>query len=157
MGSTPVPMVSPRWPSSWVPPGSPPGYHQQIRFGLQGVAIALLPFSGRSVPGAAVSLVLFGLGFGVASTATPAILLDRYGDQGYATIAGILGTPTTISRAAAPLGAAALAMTVGYLPLILGSAAACVVSGAALALTRRLPAAQDSRVGQTTGEAALRR
>ncbi len=60
---------------------------------LQGIAIALLPFIGRTIFGAAISLVLFGLGFGVASIATPAILLDRYGDQNYATIAGILRHP----------------------------------------------------------------
>ncbi|TDU90606.1 putative MFS family arabinose efflux permease [Kribbella voronezhensis] len=106
---------------------------------LQGVAIALLPFIGQSIAGAATSLGLFGLGFGVASIATPAILLDRYGDQGYATIAGILGTPTTISRATAPLAAAALATTIGYRPLILAAGAACVIAGAALALTQHLP------------------
>ncbi|MFI5710576.1 MFS transporter [Kribbella sp. NPDC051620] len=104
---------------------------------LQGVALALLPFIGRAVAGAAISLVLFGLGFGVASIATPAILLDRYGDHGYATIAGILGTPTTISRATAPLGAAALATVTGYRPLILGAAAACLSAGLFLVLTRR--------------------
>jgi MFS family permease len=102
---------------------------------VQGVAIGLLPFVGKTVIGAAVSLVLFGLGFGVASIATPAILLDRYGDQGYATIAGILGTPTTISRATAPLGAAVLASVIGYGPLVLGSAAACVIAGLLLAST----------------------
>lgn len=99
---------------------------------LQGIAIALLPFIGQSVGGATVSLVLFGLGFGVASIAIPAILLDRYGDDGYATISGILGTPTTISRATAPLAAAAMATTIGYRPLILTAAAACLTAGAAL-------------------------
>jgi predicted MFS family arabinose efflux permease len=99
---------------------------------LQGIAIALLPFIGRTVGGATVSLVLFGLGFGVASIAIPAILLDRYGDDGYATISGILGTPTTISRATAPLAAAAMATTIGYRPLILTAAAACLLAGAAL-------------------------
>jgi MFS family permease len=102
---------------------------------LQGIAIGLLPFVGRTVVGAAASLVLFGLGFGVASIATPAILLDRYGDQGYATIAGILGTPTTISRATAPLAAAALASAIGYRPLILAAATACIIAGLALTLT----------------------
>jgi predicted MFS family arabinose efflux permease len=104
---------------------------------LQGIAIGLLPFVGRTVIGAAVSLILFGLGFGVASIATPAILLDRYGDQGYATIAGILGAPTTVSRATAPLAAAALASAIGYRPLILGAATACIIAGLALALTRK--------------------
>jgi MFS family permease len=106
---------------------------------LQGIAIAALPFLGTSVAGAAVSLVLFGLGFGVASIATPAILLDRYGDHGYATIAGILGTPATVSRATAPLAAAALASSVGYPPLVLGAGAACVVAGMTLTLSHRLP------------------
>ena len=107
---------------------------------LQGVAIGLLPFIGRTVSGAATSLILFGVGFGVASVATPAILLDRYGDKGYATIAGILATPTTIGRASAPLGAAALIGTVGYRPVVLGAAATCLVSAAALAATRHISA-----------------
>jgi MFS family permease len=104
----------------------------------QGVALGLLPAAGASIAGAAACLVAFGLGFGVASIAKPAILLDRYGDHGYATIAGILGTPTTIAGATAPLAAAALAATLGYTPLILTAAAACVVAGLALAVSRRL-------------------
>jgi MFS family permease len=104
---------------------------------LQGVALGLLPAAGHSVTGAAGCLVPFGLGFGVASIAKPAILLDRYGDHGYATIAGILGTPTTIAAATAPLAAAALATALGYTPLVLTAAAACICSGLALAATRR--------------------
>jgi MFS family permease len=106
----------------------------------QGIAIGLLPFTGRSVPGAVACLVLFGLGFGVASIAAPAILLDRYGDHGYATIAGILGTPVALSRAVAPLGAAALAGQVGYTPVVLAAAGACLVGGVALTAARRLAA-----------------
>ena len=105
---------------------------------LQAAAIGLLPFIGRTVVGAAGCLVLFGLGFGVASIAIPAILLDRYGDQNYATIAGILSTPTTIARATAPLGAAVIATTVGYRSLILATAATCLTAATALALTLRL-------------------
>jgi predicted MFS family arabinose efflux permease len=91
---------------------------------LQGAAISVLPLAGRHVAGAVVCLVLFGLGFGVASIATPAILLDRYGATGYATIAGTLATPVIIARASAPLGGAVLAWAAGIF----------------LALTRRLPA-----------------
>ncbi|MFI6833614.1 MFS transporter [Kribbella sp. NPDC050241] len=112
---------------------------------LQGGAIGVLPFIGRTIIGAAISLILFGLGFGVASVATPAILLDRYGDQGYATIAGILATPTTIGRATAPLIAAALVTTIGYQPVVLGSAVTCVVSAAALATTRRVIAPDNNQ------------
>ncbi|WP_433007942.1 MFS transporter [Kribbella sp. CA-294648] len=106
---------------------------------IQGVAISLLPLAGRHLAGAIACLVLFGLGFGVASIATPAILLDRYGATGYATIAGTLATPVLIARAAAPLGGALLAATAGYRPLVLLVAAACIIAGALLALVRRLP------------------
>lgn len=106
---------------------------------VQGVAISLLPLFGRHIFGTVVSLVLFGLGFGVASIATPAILLDRYGSAGYATIAGTLATPVLIARAAAPLGGAVLAASAGYTTVIRLVAAACIVAGTLLALTRRLP------------------
>ena len=105
---------------------------------LQGIALGLLPAAGRSVAGAAICLIPFGLGFGVASIAKPAILLDRYGDHGYATIAGILGTPTSIAAATAPLAAAALATVLGYTPLILTAAGSCALAGLALTVTHHL-------------------
>lgn len=107
---------------------------------IQGAAISLLPISGRNLAGAIACLVLFGLGFGVASIATPAILLDRYGSTGYATIAGTLATPVLIARASAPLGGAILVGTIGYRPLILAVAGACITAGICLAFTRRLQA-----------------
>jgi predicted MFS family arabinose efflux permease len=112
---------------------------------VQGVAISLLPVVGRQVVGAVVCLTLFGLGFGVSSIATPAILLDRYGANGFGTISGMLATPVTIAKAVGPLGGAALAEAVGYRPLILTVAAACVAAAAALALTRRTQRAHRAR------------
>jgi MFS family permease len=106
---------------------------------VQGIALVVLPAAGRSAGGAAACLVAFGLGFGVASIAKPAIILDRYGDHGYATIAGLLGTPTTLASAIAPLVAAALATALGYTPLILTAAAACTLAGLALATVHQLP------------------
>ncbi|WP_427890244.1 MFS transporter [Kribbella sp. GL6] len=105
---------------------------------VQGIAIALLPVLGRQVAGAIGCLVLFGLGFGVSSIATPAILLDRYGATGFGTIAGMLGTPTTIAKATGPLAGAGLAEAFGYRPLVLSVAVACVVAAAGLALTRKV-------------------
>ncbi|QNE21051.1 MFS transporter [Kribbella qitaiheensis] len=107
---------------------------------IQGAAISLLPITGRHLAGAIACLVLFGLGFGVASIATPAILLDRYGSTGYATIAGTLATPVLIAKASAPLGGAILAESIGYRPLILAVAGACITAGVFLALPRRLQA-----------------
>ncbi|WP_432948192.1 MFS transporter [Kribbella sp. CA-253562] len=106
---------------------------------VQGLAISLLPFTGRHLAGAIGCLTLFGLGFGVASIAAPAILLDRYGSHGYATTAGTLATPAIIAKACAPLGAAVLAETTGYRPVILMVAAACVAAGLLVAVSRRVP------------------
>ena len=108
-------------------------------FVVQGAAISLLPFTGRRLAGAIVCLVLFGLGFGVAVDRDPAILLDRYGSHGYATIAGTLATPVIIAKACAPLGGAALADAAGYRPVILAVAAACIAAGLFIAASRRMP------------------
>jgi len=105
---------------------------------IQGAAISLLPFTGKHLAGAIACLVLFGLGFGVASIATPAILLDRYGSHGYATTAGTLATPVIVAKACAPLGAAVLAADVGYRPVILTIAAACITAGLLIAGSRRV-------------------
>ncbi|MER7249370.1 MFS transporter [Kribbella sp. NPDC000426] len=117
---------------------------------IQAVAIALLPVVGRHVAGAVGCLVLFGLGFGVSSVATPAILLERYGAAGFGTIAGMLGTPTTIAKALGPLGGAGLADAFGYRPLVLAVAAACAVAAGALALTRRIAPARPQELERTT-------
>ncbi len=108
---------------------------------IQGAAISLLPFTGKHLAGAIACLVLFGLGFGIASIATPAILLDRYGPHGYAATAGTLAMPVIIAKACAPLGAAVLAGVAGYRPVILAVAAACVTAGLFIAASRRVPPA----------------
>lgn len=105
---------------------------------VQGLSISVLPVVGRHVIGAVGCLVLFGLGFGVSSIATPAILLDRYGATGFGTISGMLTTPTTIAKAVGPLAGAGLADALGYRPLILSVAAACALAAVALAFTQRL-------------------
>lgn len=101
----------------------------------QGLAILLLPVLGSHVAGAAVCLALFGLGFGVAAIATPAILLDRYGASGYATIAGTLAAPVIVARASAPLVAALLAGATGYRPVILAVGGCCIAAGLVLRLS----------------------
>jgi len=110
----------------------------------QGAATSLLPILGRHVAGAIACLVLFGLGFGVASIATPAILLDRYGAAGYGTIAGTLAAPVLVAKASAPLGGALLASAAGYRPLVLLVAGACGLAGVLLLLVQRLPTARPA-------------
>lgn len=108
-------------------------------FLLQGFALAALPFIGGHPLGAVLCIDLFGIGFGVAALTTPAILISRYGAAGYATVNGILTTPTMIARAFAPLGAALLAAAIGYRLMLLPVAAICLAASLALTLLHRLP------------------
>ncbi|MFG2041620.1 MFS transporter [Dactylosporangium sp. NPDC048998] len=101
-------------------------------FAVQAVAAATLPLVADSRAGAVAVVVAFGVGFGVASLASPALLADRYGTTGYATIAGTLNTPVTLARAAAPLAAAALASAAGYSTTLIAIGGACAVAAAGI-------------------------
>lgn len=103
-----------------------------IVFAVQAVGVLVLPYVSRSLVGVAVCVVAFGVGFGVATIAKPAIVADRYGTTRYATIAAAMALPITLARAFAPIGAAAIApnaflTTAGIL---------CLVSAALLWSTR---------------------
>jgi predicted MFS family arabinose efflux permease len=102
-------------------------------FAIQAVGVAALPFLGHTLTGAAACVTAFGLGFGVATIARPAIVADRYGTARYATIAATMATPITLAKAAAPLAAATLPETT----FSLAAAAACLVAVVALAGTVR--------------------
>jgi hypothetical protein len=106
-----------------------------VIFGLQAVAAACLPALAASRTGAVVAVVAFGLGFGVSSLAAPALLADRYSTTTYASIAGILALPVTISRATAPLGAAALLYAAdGYQWLLIAVSACCMIAATSMLL-----------------------
>jgi MFS family permease len=77
-------------------------------FLVQGVGVMALPHVGSSVVGAVACIVAFGLGFGVATIARPAIVAERYGTARYAVIAGTMTLPITLAKAFAPVGGAAL-------------------------------------------------
>ena len=96
---------------------------------MQAVAAAALLLVAGTTGGAIVTVVAFGLGFGVASLATPQLLAGRYGTTAYGTIAGVLTTPVTLAKATAPLAAAGiLGATGSYVPVLLGVAGACLVA-----------------------------
>jgi predicted MFS family arabinose efflux permease len=98
-------------------------------FILQAAAALSLPFVAGTRIGATVAVIGFGLGFGVASLASPALLADRYGTTAYASIAGILATPVTLAKAGAPLGAAVVYATAGsYLPVLIVVGALCLLA-----------------------------
>ncbi|BFU43893.1 hypothetical protein KRMM14A1004_21300 [Krasilnikovia sp. MM14-A1004] len=117
-------------------------------FAVQGIAAATLPVLGRNTVAAVIAVTGFGLGFGVATIAKPALLADRYDTRRYATIAGLVVVPSTIAKAAAPLAAAWLhGATHGYGGVFAATALACLIAAAALIAlpaTATLQAADDS-------------
>jgi MFS family permease len=102
-------------------------------FAVQAAAAMSLPFTGATRLGAVIAVTGFGLGFGVASLATPGLLADRYGTTAYASIAGTLATPVTFAKAGAPLGAAALYTAAGgYTPVLVAIGAGSLVAAAGM-------------------------
>jgi predicted MFS family arabinose efflux permease len=113
-----------------------------IVFAVQAAGVLALPHVGRSGPGTALCVVAFGVGFGVATIARPAIVADRYGTARYATIAASMAMPVILARAFAPLGAAAVTpdaflTTAGIL---------CLASSALLWSTRNSPAGHPGSI-----------
>ena len=122
-------------------------------FAIQAAGAAALPHLGRSLAGAAACVTAFGLGFGVATIARPAIVAARYGTARYATIAAALTLPITLAKATAPLGAALLApsqfMTV--------AAASCLAAAVLLAATRQPNTGVDVAANPSELESTWRR
>ncbi|MCX4385794.1 MFS transporter [Micromonospora peucetia] len=105
-------------------------------FATQAAAVLAMPLLADTRTGAIATIVGFGLGFGITSLATPALLADRYSTAAYATIAGRLAAPVTIAKAAAPLAAATLLHTAaGYVPLLTAVAGCCALAATCM-LTR---------------------
>lgn len=107
-------------------------------FTLQGVAALLLPLAGRTVPGAVGVVLLFGLGFGIASITLPHLLVGRYGTAAYASLSGRVAAFAVADKALAPLGAFALAQVAGYGWVMGAVATACVIAALALTAYHRL-------------------
>ncbi|MBB5080054.1 putative MFS family arabinose efflux permease [Nonomuraea endophytica] len=103
-------------------------------FALQGCAALLLPVVGRSVAGAIGAVVLFGLGFGVATIARPALLAERYGTAAYASISGALALPITVAKAVAP----PIAALMGFPVAMIAVAACCLIGTVGLIAYDRL-------------------
>ena len=103
-----------------------------VLFALQAVGVIALPHLGHTAAGAAACVIAFGLGFGVATIAKPAIVADRYGTARYATITATMTLPITLARALAPLAAAATTVGVAFT----AAGVACLASAALLWATR---------------------
>ena len=118
-------------------------------FTIQAGAAITLPLVADTRIGAAAGVTAFGIGFGVASLAAPALLADRYGTTAYATIAGTLAAPVTLAKAAAPLGAAALlSLTGGYPPVLAAVGVGCLIAAVGILARARTPAPPSERVAE---------
>jgi predicted MFS family arabinose efflux permease len=111
-----------------------------VVFAVQAAGAAALPHVGGSLAGAVACVTAFGLGFGVATIARPAIVADRYGTHRYATIAAAMAVPIALAKAGAPLAAAFLG-TGRFLPW---AAAACLVAAVGLWTSTRVAAHQPT-------------
>jgi predicted MFS family arabinose efflux permease len=98
-------------------------------FGVQAAGAAALPHVGHSLAGTAACVTAFGLGFGVATIARPAIVAARYGTARYASIAAALSVPITLAKAVAPVAAALLPPG----RFLNAAAAACLIAAMLLA------------------------
>lgn len=107
-------------------------------FVVQGLAALALAVVAGSAVGAVVAVVAFGIGFGVAAIAQPAMVVDIYGTAFFGTISGVLAVPVTLAKATAPVAAAATrTSTGGYTPVLVAVAVACVVAAVAAHRTGR--------------------
>jgi MFS family permease len=104
-----------------------------VVFAGQAAGVLALPHLGRSIVGAGICVVAFGLGFGVATIARPAIVAGRYGTTRYATIAATMALPITLAKAFAPLGGAMLAPNT----FLTAAGLTCLASAALLWLSAR--------------------
>ncbi|MEU7990589.1 MFS transporter [Streptosporangium canum] len=109
-----------------------------VIFALQGVAALLLPLFGRAVAGAIGCVLLFGLGFGIASITLPHLLVQRYGTTAYASLSGRVALLSVAAKATAPLGAVAVAQVAGYGWVMGAVALACAFAAFALVAYHRL-------------------
>jgi hypothetical protein len=117
-------------------------------FAVQGIAAFCLPALAPTRLGAVIGVIGFGIGFGVASLAGPALLADRYGTTAYASIAGTLAAPVTLAKAIAPLAAAALyTLTGGYLPVLATVSGLCVLAAVGILARAAAPFAGADHAG----------
>ena len=96
---------------------------------VQATAAVAMPFVASSPAGAFLSVLGFGVGFGVATIAKPVLLAQRYDTSRYATLAGVLVVPATLAKATAPLAAAGLPTATGVLIAV---AACCAIAAASI-------------------------
>jgi predicted MFS family arabinose efflux permease len=109
-------------------------------FAVQAAGALALPYATGTLAATAACITAFGLGFGVATIARPAILADRYGTSRYATVAATMSVPITLAKAGAPLASAAL----GGGRFLTGAGLACLLAAGCLWTARPRPTGRQA-------------
>ncbi len=100
-----------------------------VVFGVQALAIAVLVAWGSGTVGVLLFIVLFGASTGALTLARATVVADYFGRSSYGAISGTISLFSTLSRAAAPVGAGiGYGLASGYGPVF-----ACLAGTAALA------------------------
>jgi sugar phosphate permease len=108
-----------------------------IVFAVQAAGLCGLVLLGSTTVGAIVCVVLIGLGFGVGTIARPALLTERFGTAGFATLTGVMAVPLTVVKAGAPQAAAWAHDAAGtYTPVAFGAAACSLFAALVLARSK---------------------
>ena len=112
-----------------------------IVFAMQAFAIAVLVAWGAGTVGVLLFIVLFGASTGALTLARATVVADYFGRQSYGAISGTISLFSTLSRAAAPVGAGVgYGLASGYGPVfacLAGTAALATVAMAMAERTRR--------------------
>jgi predicted MFS family arabinose efflux permease len=113
-------------------------YVTVVVFAAQGIWRAVLPLIGGSTPGAIVCVLMFGLGFGVATIARPALLAEYFGTDAFATLSALWAVPLTMMESCTPLVLAVLWRAAGLGSAMGCAAGLCVLGALALAVAGRI-------------------
>jgi len=118
-------------------------------FALQGAAAAVLLLVPASPIAAVVFVVGFGIGFGVATIARPAIVADAYGVSRYATVSAVMGLALVLAKVAGPVSVgASRTATGGYAPALAGLVVVTLASAFALFVAHRAGGTVSSRAAR---------
>jgi cyanate permease len=121
-------------------------------FALQAAGGAVLLLAPSSRGAAVVFVVLFGVGFGVATIARPAIVADDYGVARYATVSAVMSLALVAAKVLGPVTVGASRTATGdYTAALIALVAVTLASALALRVARRAPADEQRLSGRAAG------
>lgn len=118
-------------------------------FGMQALAILVLVAWGQGSGGVLLFIVLFGASTGALTLVRATIVADYFGRPSYGAISGTISLFSTISRAAAPVGAGiGYGLASGYGPVFSVLAGTALLATLAMAMAERTRTVQAASAGR---------